>query len=361
MSPIEQALFDAMPDDLLRQVVLQYPVGFYRVDFAFPYSKVAVECDGHRWHSTTDAQARDAKRDRYMSAMGWKVIRFAGTEIYRNPEAAVAEIVARLAPTPQAPTMLDSEKWKCSESATPKKQATLRALIEGHVNIWRATVKKNGWASNTYNYFDLNAGPGRCPKDTCKSDCHDGSPMIAASVLRTAGVRHRLFLFERDDETRCMLASAMSGMRYTGIWEAGALVPIPIEYHHEEGVKKRATPFGFVYADPSNADAQWDVLAKYAAEYKRVDIAINIACTNIKRLRHLSYPSLKKHLSRIEKKHWAVTDPHGCHQWTMLTGTNWPSGKTFGPGFHDIGSPEGKEIYERVVYTASELAEMEES
>jgi very-short-patch-repair endonuclease len=353
MSPIEQALLDAMPDDLRRQVAVQYPVGFYRVDFAFPYSKVAVECDGHRWHSTTKAQASDAKRDRDLSGMGWRVIRFAGTEIYNNSTSVIAEIRACLEPGSKARAMLDSERWKCSKSATPKKQATFRDLIKGHVAIWRATVTKHEWASDVYNYIDLNSGPGKCPKDDCDAICHDGSPVIAESVLRSASVRRRLFLFERDDETRMMLVAATSVWPYTYIGEAGALVDIP----RDDG----RTPYGFIYADPSNADAQWNILAQYANRYKQVDIAINIACANIKRLRHLSYPSLREHLALIAKKHWAVTDPHGRHQWTMLTGTNFPSGKTFGPGFSDIDKDKGREIYERVVYTASELAEMEES
>lgn len=96
-SPIETALFDAMDHKTQRLVVPQYPVNGYRLDFAFPDAKLAVECDGHRWHSNSQAQAKDAKRDRELAADGWLVLRFAGTEIHNDVAAVVAEIKRHLA------------------------------------------------------------------------------------------------------------------------------------------------------------------------------------------------------------------------------------------------------------------------
>ncbi len=73
-------------------LVVQYkvsaPGGEYRVDFAMLCgdAKVAVECDGHDFHERTKEQARrDKKRDRDLTAAGWTVVRFAGSEIWRDP------------------------------------------------------------------------------------------------------------------------------------------------------------------------------------------------------------------------------------------------------------------------------------
>ena len=55
--------------------------------------KVVVECDGHEFHERTKEQAEnDKSRDRLLSSRGWKVLRFTGSEIYRDPVGCVNEI-----------------------------------------------------------------------------------------------------------------------------------------------------------------------------------------------------------------------------------------------------------------------------
>jgi very-short-patch-repair endonuclease len=57
---------------------------------------VVVECDGHDYHERTKEQARrDRSRDRAMVSKGITVLRFTGSEIYRDP-ARCAEEVERL-------------------------------------------------------------------------------------------------------------------------------------------------------------------------------------------------------------------------------------------------------------------------
>jgi len=86
-------------------VVCQLPVRFgplsFRVDFAFlgrdsakmPV-RVAVELDGHDFHERTKEQAsKDRRRDRAFAASGWDVLRFTGSDVYRDPLAVLDEIV----------------------------------------------------------------------------------------------------------------------------------------------------------------------------------------------------------------------------------------------------------------------------
>lgn len=85
-------------------VTLQTGVGPYRVDFLFDDHSVpnlrqfiVVECDGHDFHEKTKEQARhDKKRDRYFTALGWKVLRFTGSEIFNDPEEVSSEIFSHL-------------------------------------------------------------------------------------------------------------------------------------------------------------------------------------------------------------------------------------------------------------------------
>ncbi len=54
---------------------------------------IVVECDGHDFHEKTKRQAvHDKKRDRYLSLHSIAVLRFAGSEIWRDPNACADEV-----------------------------------------------------------------------------------------------------------------------------------------------------------------------------------------------------------------------------------------------------------------------------
>lgn len=96
-SPIElNLLLRLLDDDYLSDHILnlhtQYKVGKYRLDFAFPDCKLAIECDGHAYHSTRDQRGRDADRDRELTLQGWSVIRFTGSQIHENPEKCADDV-----------------------------------------------------------------------------------------------------------------------------------------------------------------------------------------------------------------------------------------------------------------------------
>ncbi len=72
----------------------QHPVGVYRLDFALVGKgvRIAIEADGHDFHERTKTQAqRDKSRDRFLVAEGWRVLRFTGSEVFRDAAACVAE------------------------------------------------------------------------------------------------------------------------------------------------------------------------------------------------------------------------------------------------------------------------------
>lgn len=56
-------------------------------------ARLVIECDGHAFHEKTPGHAaRDKARDRRISALGYTVLRFTGTEIRRRPEKCAAEV-----------------------------------------------------------------------------------------------------------------------------------------------------------------------------------------------------------------------------------------------------------------------------
>lgn len=49
------------------------------------YAQIVIEIDGHDFHERTKEQAqRDKSRDRYLTAEGYTVFRFTGSEVYRD-------------------------------------------------------------------------------------------------------------------------------------------------------------------------------------------------------------------------------------------------------------------------------------
>lgn len=73
-SPIEAALWhDIRAEGLV--MYPQFPVLGYFVDFGNPVAKVAIECDGAKWHQ--DAEA-DRARQAAIEAQGWTVHRISG-------------------------------------------------------------------------------------------------------------------------------------------------------------------------------------------------------------------------------------------------------------------------------------------
>jgi hypothetical protein len=59
----------------------------FRLDFAYPEQKVAIEYDGWDWHSSRSAFDRDRRRDRLLQLAGWTVLRFTS----RTSDAEILE------------------------------------------------------------------------------------------------------------------------------------------------------------------------------------------------------------------------------------------------------------------------------
>jgi very-short-patch-repair endonuclease len=55
--------------------------------------KAAIECDGYEFHERTKEQAsRDRSRDRKLQELGFRVFRFTGSELHRDPFKCAVEV-----------------------------------------------------------------------------------------------------------------------------------------------------------------------------------------------------------------------------------------------------------------------------
>jgi len=90
-SPLERTMADALTAAGIA-FEREYLVGRSRLDFAFPEKKLAVECDGYRYHSSPAQKEHDRKRDAFLRENGWRVIRFSAQEIKNDPAFCVQKI-----------------------------------------------------------------------------------------------------------------------------------------------------------------------------------------------------------------------------------------------------------------------------
>ena len=97
-SPFEEAVIRRLADSGYR-IVTQHAVGAYRIDIVVEGTdrrRLAVECDGDRYHTIDDLQD-DAERQGTLERLGWTFVRIRGSRFYRDPDAALKPVFERLA------------------------------------------------------------------------------------------------------------------------------------------------------------------------------------------------------------------------------------------------------------------------
>lgn len=72
--------------------VSQYEGPGYRIDFAWPAQRVAVELDGLAFHDGREAQLRDRERQNRVVLDGWRVLRFTWHDVTRASARVIAAI-----------------------------------------------------------------------------------------------------------------------------------------------------------------------------------------------------------------------------------------------------------------------------
>ncbi|MCP4083202.1 MAG: DUF559 domain-containing protein [Planctomycetaceae bacterium] len=96
-SPVESAFWSVGYWELSKhgRLTPQVKVGRYRLDFALEAQtfKLAIEIDGHDYHSSKEQRAADYQRDRSLQMRGWRVVRFSGSEVVRDAAHCVLEVI----------------------------------------------------------------------------------------------------------------------------------------------------------------------------------------------------------------------------------------------------------------------------
>lgn len=93
-SPFEESVAKSLVDKGYN-LVQQWPVGHYRIDMVIICNndRVALECDGERYHNGPEKIREDMERQTILERLGWRFIRLRGSEYYCNPERAMQHVV----------------------------------------------------------------------------------------------------------------------------------------------------------------------------------------------------------------------------------------------------------------------------
>jgi REase_MTES_1575 len=100
-SPMESEARLVMLDGGLPEPQLQYEIvdrdaRLWRVDFAWPDRRVAVEYDGFDWHSSPEALRKDRQKRAALEEIGWRVISIVSDDVRCQPDVMVRRIDAQL-------------------------------------------------------------------------------------------------------------------------------------------------------------------------------------------------------------------------------------------------------------------------
>lgn len=85
--------YGSVGEEILLYITPQVKIGRFCVDFLMAYEScipckfefIAIECDGHNFHEKTKEQAaHDKARDRELQSGGIRVLRFTGSEIWKD-------------------------------------------------------------------------------------------------------------------------------------------------------------------------------------------------------------------------------------------------------------------------------------
>jgi len=80
----------------------QVPIGRYIADFLAPACRLVVEVDGG-YHATPARLRADARRDRYLAKLGYRVLRLPAAIVQHQLGQAVALVAQALAPQSNRP------------------------------------------------------------------------------------------------------------------------------------------------------------------------------------------------------------------------------------------------------------------
>jgi very-short-patch-repair endonuclease len=85
-----------LPEPVLQYEIMDRDGRLWRVDFAWPDRRLAVEFDGFDWHSSREALRNDRQKRAALEEIDWRVLSIVSDDVRRHPDVMVRRIDAQL-------------------------------------------------------------------------------------------------------------------------------------------------------------------------------------------------------------------------------------------------------------------------
>jgi very-short-patch-repair endonuclease len=111
------------------KVQTQWRVGAFRIDmvvFGADGARVALECDGDRFHPPDDLD-RDLDRQGILERLGWRFVRARGSEFFRDPDTTMARVRRRMAEFGVEPVGADADPSTATKTSQLHNRIVRRA------------------------------------------------------------------------------------------------------------------------------------------------------------------------------------------------------------------------------------------
>ena len=147
----------------------QYPVGRFRLDFAWPAERIACECDGFEHHGSRLDWKRDRSRLGIIEAAGWRVVQVTWSDVCDEPERT-----------------LDRVQLALRRAASARRPASTRRRVTG--SSWALVSNEMRWTRSPYRARTLAPMSSGVP---CTENASTISSVISALIVAQSPVFER--------------------------------------------------------------------------------------------------------------------------------------------------------------------------